>query len=305
MRIASSGCPYAFFAMRISWKLLCCVGLLLSIAGLTSLFWQHRTIEGLKSQLDAWKADAEASRGEIARLTIQQADLTQLQNSQAAQSELLRLRNEVSQLRREAGEKQRALSKQSNAATPASTSSATGEPPSSPVETYVANTHGVVAWQQTLVTGGWKVPSGKRALFFLEPHLEGDANQPRQVMLRTRVAELPEEVFAQLGLDSLKSDSKESSGQTILGSEQAATLLKTLEAATGVDLLSAPKIITMDGRQAQVRATSEKTLSGETYETGPSVDVTPRISADGQAVDLAVSAQLRLLSQFQIPKPAR
>ena len=78
--------------------------------------------------------------------------------------------------------------------------------------------------------------------------------------------------------------------------EAADLLMETLQKTAGVDVLSAPRVSTGDGRQAQVKVVDLKTINGVTHEIGPSVDITPRIAADGASVDLTISAQLRLLT---------
>jgi len=264
------------------------------------IVWQGQMVRSLRienAELRARAAEMELLREENSRLTRLQTDPAELQRLRNAQSELLRLRGEVTQLRQQLKDKQVASGKPAASATPPKeTASTPADQPVPPVETYVATTQAAVGPQQTLITGGWKLPSGKRAVVLIQPRVwSGAANEPGQVMIQTRIAELPDEVLAQVGLDRLKSETKQSSSQAILSSEQTELLVNTLQQTAGVDLLAAPKIMTLDGRQAQVKVSNEiKTAaSGESYEIGPSIDIVPRISADGASVDLSVSAQLR------------
>ncbi len=78
------------------------------------------------------------------------------------------------------------------------------------------DTRALLAPRQTLVTGGWTTPAGKRALFFIQPEIDGADVQAGQVTLRTRIVELPEAALTQLGLDGLKSAGKHGSSQAIL-----------------------------------------------------------------------------------------
>ena len=280
-------------------KLVVFVAVLLAGVG-ASLFWQQRTLQRLQIENAALRASAAESdrlREENARLVQSQIDPAEIQRLRAGQSELLRLRSEVSQLRQELKEKQSAAAKQ--AAIAKETPPPASDPPVSPVETYLATTRATVGWQQTLVTGGWTMPSGKRALVLIQPQrVEGG---PNEVMLQTRILELPETILRQLGLQGLASENKQSSSQAILTSEQSDALIQALEKTSGVDLLSAPRISTLNDRQAQVKIANELKVSGsgETYETGPLIDVVPHISADGTSVYLNVIAQLRT------PVPAR
>ena len=126
--------------------------------------------------------------------------------------------------------------------------------------------------EHTLVTGGWRVPSGKRALVFVQP--DGQFAADGQVLLRTRIGELPDETLARLGLADMAAAERQSSSHKTFSHEEVAGLLTTLESTTGVDLLSAP-------------------AAGQPYETGPLIDVTPQIAPDGSSVQLNVLAQLR------------
>ena len=200
----------------------------------------------------------------------------------AEQSELNRLRAEVSQLRKDIKAAQLAATKRAREA------AMTNSPaePANPVQGYSANVRANVPFNQTLVTGGWKLPSGKHALFFVAPLLMdrvGNVAQPGsgadQILLETHIVELSEEALATLGLDSLKTDSMETTSQLTLDGTQA---LNDLRRTQGVDVLGAPRVLTLSGRQAQVRIA----------ETGPMVDVVPTIAADGQSAELQITAQL-------------
>ena len=258
------------------------------------LFFQQRAFQDLARQnaiLRTKAAEAELARAEAAPAALAPEDSSELQRLRASQPELLKLRGEVAQLRRQLQELQAA----SGGSIPVSPDTPTApEQPASPIETYAARVHASVAWGQTLATGGWLLASGKRGVVLIQPELAGAAGQPGQLVLQTRIVEMPEEVFDQVGLNGLKSDGKQSSAQTILNPEQAEGLVKALGRTVGVDLLSAPKISTLDGRPAQLKVADTRVISGKTYESGPVVDIVPQISPDGNSVDLSVLAQLRL-----------
>ena len=273
------------------------LGVLLLACIAASIFWQQRTLRRLESEnagLRERTAGLESLRDENLRLAQAQVDPAELERLRRGQSELLRLRGEVSQLRQQLKEEQRAAAKRAFPVQEAPPSTAPGDEPVAPVETYTADTRAIVAPRQNLVTGGWTTPSGKRALFFIQPEIDGADVQAGQITLQTWIVELPETALTQLGLDGLKSAGKQSSTQAILTTEQAEAILKALENTAGVDLLSMPKITTLHGRQARVQVSDVKTISGETFEVGPSVDILPHLSADRTSVDLTVSAQLRL-----------
>ena len=221
---------------------------------------------------------AELSQGKAAGANEEQTRGTYSQGEEdrlrAEQSELNRLRAEVSQLRKDIKAAQLAATKRTREA------AMTNSPaePANPVQGYSANVRANVPFNQTLVTGGWKLPSGKHALFLFEPQAGG----ADQVILQTHAVELSEQALATLGLDSLKTDSMETTAQLTLDETQARAILNDLLQTTGVDLLSFPRLSTLSGRQGQVKMA----------ETGPMFDVVPTIAADGQSAELQITAQL-------------
>jgi hypothetical protein len=271
---------------------------MLLLAGcVTGLFWQQKIIGRLESENAALRnatADVVALREENARLAQARTDPAELERLRAGQSELVRLRSQVAQLRKQladAAAKPAAPTRVPPAPSPA-------EAPAVPVETYSAALRAAVPWKQTLVTGGWMLPSGKRALMFIQPVEVGEAGQPGQpgqVMLQARLIEMPDSALTQLGMDGMRSDQKQSAVQGLLTAEQTDAVTKALEQIEGVNVLAAPRVVTADGRQAQVKVAETKTsASGEAYEVGPVIDIVPRISTDGGSVEMTVSAALRL-----------
>jgi hypothetical protein len=60
-------------------------------------------------------------------------------------------------------------------------------------------------------------------------------------------------------------------------------------------MLAAPRVTTLTGQQAQISLTESHALpSGQTYTTGPTIDVLPTIVADKQTLELVVGVQLNL-----------
>jgi len=86
-------------------------------------------------------------------------------------------------------------------------------------------------------------------------------------------------------------------------------VLKRLEARAGVDILSAPKLTTLSGRQAQIKIVDVKYIvtdldnSGgqtnapkpiiEPFELGPALDVTPLVREDGVSIELILISTIR------------
>ncbi len=97
----------------------------------------------------------------------------------------------------------------------------------------------------------------------------------------------------------------------ILSEPQFRVVLRALEQRAGVDVLSAPKVTTLSGRQAQIQVADMRTVvtglnpdtvkvpgatpatnglpfSSATIPTGPSLDVIPLVAADGVTINLTV-----------------
>lgn len=93
-------------------------------------------------------------------------------------------------------------------------------------------------------------------------------------------------------------------------------LIRTLEARTGVDILSAPKVTTLSGRQAQIKVadlryivteldfsagpTNEAKPLAEPFELGPVVDVVPVLRPDGISIELTVIASTREFAGYDL-----
>ena len=270
-----------------------CVVLIVAMAG--GLFWQYQSLQSLRAdnaKLEAAAAELDLLKDEAEQLRKGQSGAAEIEKARQAQSELLRLRGEVSQLREQLKKERDARS----AAEKKASAPAVAEETASPVETYTATLRVTLAPQQTLVTGGWKLPNGNRAIVMVEPSLIGNPGEPTQVAVQARFAEMPEEALEKIGLASLKSQGKESTAQSVLEPDQSQSLRDQLEATQGVNLLSAPKITTLDGRQAQIKTVNVRTIGDNQYEFGPVVDIVPKVSADGRSIDMTVIAHLKLES---------
>jgi len=229
---------------------------------------------------------ADALRAENARLTGERADPDELKKLRDGQTELLRLRGQVSQLRREA-QAAHATTRPIAEAVPTN-----AVPDESPVDSFTASVTKTVGWKQALVTGGWRLPSGKRAFVLMQPSADQGEGT---VLLRSQIVEMSDSAVAALGFQAWLTEERASSGGLVLSVEQAGILQANLKQMEGVDIISSPSVTTASGRQAQVSVVDVRTLpSGETYHTGPTVDITPTISADKQNVELVVNAQLNL-----------
>lgn len=239
---------------------------------------------------------------------LRQAAALQSRNQNDA-AELLRLRGEVARLRRQLTES--AATRPTASARPAAPKLDAG--PKEPVQIFVANADARVPVGQTLAIGGWATADGKRTILLVTPTIVDEAGnvttvealggRTGQVVVESSICEMPDEILDRTisnlhlpGMDNLKTDGKATSSHSLFTSDEAALLLKTLKETADVDLLSAPHVLTSDGRQAVVSMTQNRMVEGREHTLGPSLDVEPRISADGSSVNLTVVARLRIAS---------
>jgi hypothetical protein len=266
------------------------VVLVVLLCGSALLVWyQRQQLEIQRAKVGELAGQLEAMRDEAAlRAETQPAELKRLRGQEA---ELARLRNEVTQLR---GQLKAAGAAKAEGAKTAATSKAAQEN-TAPFETYEATNHAVMAWKQTLVTGGWTTKPGWRMLVFSQPESVVSKENTSQILVQNKILEVSEEVLAQAGLGSLKSDDKQSSAQLLLSPNQSEGILKQFEKNEGVKMLSAPRVQTSDGVPATITVGQSMPLpSGEQVFVGKTLHLDPRVSADGESVDLIVSSQLRI-----------
>ena len=257
--------------------------------GLGFFVWQKQVGNQLREEnarLRDQVKNAEALRAENAKLTSERIDPAELNRLRDGQTELLRLRGQVSQLRQQVNVAQ-AGAPRAQAVAPTSPPT-TDESAHSPVETYTAKATATVGWRQIVATGGWKLPSGNRGVVLLQPM--ADDSNPGTVLVRAQILEIPESLMT--GLDALKAGDKESTGYSVLAPEQARTLMAGVKQTEGASVVATPSVTTASGGQAQISVTEQFTgPNGESLSTGPVLDVTPTIAADGQSVQLNFDAR--------------
>jgi len=141
---------------------------------------------------------------------------------------------------------------------------------------------------------------------------------PPQVTIELRTCEISEDDLSSSGLNRyLVATSATNSFVTasgVLTDPQFRAVIRTLEKRQGVDLISAPKITTVSGRQAQIKVVDPKyivtdidlnqTASGPSFETvmqpitesielGPVVDVVPYVSGGGYTIKMTIIPTLK------------
>jgi len=209
-------------------------------------------------------------------------------------TELLKLRGEATRLR---GELKRAQMVTRNNLEAERSQSLIKQIPDdpAPVETYSATARAVVPWNQALISGGWKSPSGKMIYVLAVPTHSEDAGV---VMITAHVVEVSVGAATQLGLDQSNMGDKETKLSAVLTTELFETIVNMANNTNIVAILDSPRVEVSTGGAAGISSVrSKKTRAGEEYAVGPSLTFTPTISADGQSVDLGMVASLKYPAQ--------
>lgn len=261
--------------------------------GVGILLWQQIVTARLIAENQRLQAEAQAAASlaeENSRLQAEHIDPAELKRLRDGQAEVLRLRGQTAQLRREANDAKAAAAQAAKLAEQqAKAATALAQPTNDlPFETFTANISPKVMWKQMVVTGGWKTSSGKRVFLLLQPFPSDNG----AVSVRSRFIEVPEQLAGQMGLD-LGQGVQSFNG--IFSEEQSETLLTTMKKTEGVTMLMAPEVSCLSGQSAQVQnIEAHSAPNGQTYFTGPVIDLVPTISADRQTVELAIDAKINL-----------
>jgi hypothetical protein len=273
------------------------LAVLVAVAGISTAVVQHRAVEKLRAeneellaQTQKW-AELQADNARLSNL-LAQAQRPQL--AQEQMSELLRLRGQVGVLR---DNLRKALATNQNAPLP-KTEALTGPAPS-----FTSKLTAQIGDKQTLLTGGWQTSPGKRTFMLLTPNIdptEGSTIQTAtdgstfempnaKVTVDSHLIEMPETMLAPLGLDQFKTDSQDSSVQTIFAASDAEALLNSIATNEGV-VIANPRIISADGIKSTISASG----SGDLSDGAPvySISLTPNLTADKTAVNMAIEARL-------------
>ncbi len=274
--VAGTGILFAIEKM-ISMNTLKPIIAALAIAGVaTPLVLQQRALAELRSEQSAGLASAsqvEQLRAENERLARLAVDFRELEKLRGEHLELLRLRGDATLLRNQLEELKREFERQ----------------------------------RQLLLAKG---VSEEELL------TEEERQARRQIMIESRFVELPLDspVWAEFGLRPPESAGS-SGANHILEAQRVAALIERLEETKGVQLVFLPRVITKNGMQAQIKAvdvqqvvtgkTGELTFESERMEFGPSLDVIPTLTSNGDTLQLTAQASVNLFLGYDDPAAAR
>ena len=243
----------------------------------TLLVLQNRDNNRLRAELVTLREHAsdtiDASTTVVQMSAAQEADRTR---QQAERSELLRLRGQVALLRSQL----RNYASHDNARNDRNALKTTPDFQGDKAPVVSAAFVARVPEGQTLISGGWISKPGKRIFMLSTP--TGLPNE-NSVNIQSRLVEVSETIWNQLGWEELRKDSTQEL-QGLLDGPQTAQLLKSLEETKGVDLVTAPRITTANGREAQIVIGS-----GNDDDDKLRIGVIPTQSPDGRSFDLSLS----------------
>ena len=244
-------------------------------AVLTPALLQYRALERLREE-NARLASELAARAAPAATASAAPD--QASNRLLAQqSELLRLRAEVTRLRQQ------------------SAASTQKELPPAPTETsaydkgtndFSSEVQTRLSFGQTVVTGGWATSSGKRALVFVQPELKDRQDGTQSVVFKAQAVELAEATLAQYGLQDLATTSPQTQQHGVTyANADADNLRQRLLGELGSQLLHAQIIETSSGLEADAFMGTEDNQ----FE----VTVMPTLIPGAGGVDLKLGVRVR------------
>ncbi len=269
--------------------------LLLALGGMVWLTVSQRTRrldwERQKAELHQQLMEAKSAQENAREKAREQAD--RLRKLEREKVEAIRLRGDIARLRQQSKEQEAELA--NRAARQRTNSAPTENAADKPmIESFRSVVQARLGWNQTLVTGGWKTKEGKHTFVFIDASKVRN-EEPLQLDYRTKYLELPDELLAKHGLAGLVSDKNDGTAHSAITREQMRALFESLKDQPGVDLLSAPSVTIMDGRQAQIKAVDPiKTADGQEVESGWSMDITGKATEDREFIDLTVQAHLNL-----------
>lgn len=252
-------------------------------AGLATPVVRHyRQVDQLTAENQALRQEMEKSRVEReARDAASEQLRGSLERAQTDLDELVRLRGDVTRLRLALAA---ATNQAPNGARARANDPAAADPGQPRLTTFSGTARASLERGQTLVMGGWPTAPGKRTLMLLTPEANATGSLST-VLVGSLYVQVPEAMLAETGWEPFRSLTPEASASGVLAAEQTKAFMEALEKRDGVDILSAPRVTTLSGREACISI-------GNANGPGLTATLLPVLSADGRTVDLSVSNSL-------------
>ncbi len=238
----------------------------------------------------ALRRETEAQRRELARLAALEAELEQLKQANAALRAQLPNANELARLRAQATELQRTKQELNRAQTAAEAAISAARNASPPPAT-ATNVPPPLAFRgtvrmgggQTFITGGWAMEDGRRGYAFVTPTVGPNGD----VTIEAKLLAVPETAVNSTGLAGFLTQEREADRYGLTDPNLTRSVLESIQKLQGVDVLSAPRVITTAGAPAAIAI-------GDTTKPGGAIrlDFNPRMATDGSGLDMQMDLQL-------------
>ena len=167
------------------------------------------------------------------------------------------------------------------------------------VKKFGAARHVSMGADETLIMGGWSPHAGQRMLVFITPTMIDPAGNKvappldtqSEIQIDAKFVEAPGDIFAKLGLQTLFTEQNSSTEVVRCSDAEFRAYINSIEQSDGADVLSAPRVTTLLGRQAGISVGDTTMIAGKNQTLGPSLNLLPTLSADGLSVDLTAIAE--------------
>jgi hypothetical protein len=199
----------------------------------------------------------------------------------AQQSELLRLRAEVTRLRQ-----QSAASTQAGPPKAAQSASTETSAYDKGTNDFSSELQTRLSFGQSVVTGGWATSSGKRALVFVRPELKDRPDGTQSIVIKAHAVELAEATLAQYGLQDLATTSPQTQQHGVTyANADVDKLRQDILGEPGSQLLNAPQIETSSGLEANLFVGTE--------DENIQLSALPTLIPGTSSIDLKLGVQIR------------
>jgi hypothetical protein len=237
-----------------------------------------------------------------------QIDPDEIDRLRKGQTELLRLRGETAGLRRELAEARAQKTSQTTAARPPLDLSKTDD--SYWVRNFSQELNAKVPAGHSLLLGGWETKPGRRTFVLTIPsrmdaagNVTADPNA-NQVLMESHIVELTEAAARDLGLSKFAPANGDQEGyHQLFRNEETHDLLRRIKETEGADILSTPRILTLNGSQGIVSIPEPfQAPNGHELHLGPMISILPSIDSKTDGIGLAVKAEMNLRTDNEAPK---
>lgn len=235
-----------------------------ALLGIPWAYEHHRRVDlarentWIAGQLAQTRLDLKQAQADAGRFAVVQEEARLLRQ------EVLRLRGE--QARQKLGKERRSIPTEPTEPSPGPTQGG--------IRPFQAQVQASIPAGSSLLTGGWPSAPGKRALVLLSPTVDTSNPGAPQVSVQPILFDGSEDQLEALGLKLDINGDGNDAPKTLLTEAEAKGLMERLKDTHGVDILSAPRMSTLSGRQAQLAIGGEGSGGSIAFDLMPTVTET-------------------------------